>query len=199
MRYVVIDPGHGGPDSGAVGPTGLREADVAMTLAWYTMATLLRDQRLDATPVLTRCGDTGLTLTARADTANVLHAKPGCEVVAFLSIHCNAHHNEAAEGFEVWTAPGWSEADTLATGIWSAMRRDFPTRRPRLDMSDGDPDKEARFAVLVKTVMPAVLVEAGFISNHVEEALLRDDAWLHAMGDCLAGAVAEFCDMEPGP
>ena len=166
---LMIDPGHGGSDPGAVGPGGARECDIALAVSMMTAGLFADSERHTAS--LTRWTDKFVELDDRCAIANNRDAD------VFVSIHCNAAEAASATGFEVFTSPGWTEADPIATAIWQDLRAAFPDMRGRLDSSDGDPDKEARFRVLVGTDMPAVLVELGFISNPEEEKRLADPAF----------------------
>ena len=98
----------------------------------------------------------------------------------YVSIHVNAAaadckwHN--ATGWEVYTSPGKTKSDILATCMWNAAKNylgDLTTMRS--DWSDGDPDKEAKFFVLTKTKCPAVLVENLFMDNKEDLRVLTGD------------------------
>ena len=168
MKFC-IDPGHGGYDPGAVGPSGLKEKDVTLSVA------LLLAQELKAAGqevILTRDSDNTPwdpddDLWARCNIANQFGAN------VFISIHANAAGSPQGKGMEVYTTKGQTGADPIAESIADSMIAAFPGLVFRADMSDGDKDKEANYYVLVKTNMPAVLVELAFISNPTEEALLR--------------------------
>lgn len=169
-RIIVFDPGHGGYndtgqyDAGAVGPSGTQEADVALEICNYLRAMAEAD---GWQVLMTRIDQNGsYYLTPRAQMANETGA------AAFVSIHCNSFSSPQANGFEVWTAPGQTESDNLATCVYEALAAAFPFLNGRPDYGDGDPDKEERFTVLVATAMPAILVECAFISNPNEEQLL---------------------------
>lgn len=162
MKYL-IDPGHGGRDPGAVGPAGTNECDIALSVSLMVAGHLGSNQARECH--LTRYKDCFLTLDKRCEIAN-----NWADVL--ISIHCNAAESQSATGFEVFTSPGYTAADPIATSLWEGLRQTFPGMRARLDASDGDPDKEARFRVLTGTTMPAVLVELGFISNPEEEKRL---------------------------
>lgn len=162
---VVVDPGHGGSDPGAVNPaTGRRESDINLRLA-----EIFREVSAGAAfdIVSLRMTDTLVTLEDRVRLANQLDPE------AFISFHCNAAENPDAHGFEVWTSPGQTDADGLATLLYTALDETLPTIG-RQCLDDGDPDKEANFYVLRKTASPAVLIEFGFISNPDEEKWLAD-------------------------
>ena len=115
----------------------------------------------------------------------------------FISLHCNAAENTAAKGMEVFTSPGETGADPFATMIYEELAAMFPDQLQRTDYSDGDPDKEARFTVLMETNMPAVLVEMGFITNWQEEAELCDPKRQAEIAVAIGRAVdryaAEYC------
>ena len=100
MKTICIDPGHGGKDSGALGPSGLREKDVALTVALLLATELSRDAKI----VLTRENDVFVELSERAAIAN----RAGADF--FLSVHCNSGEPGSGEGFEVYTTPGLTAA-----------------------------------------------------------------------------------------
>jgi N-acetylmuramoyl-L-alanine amidase len=103
-----------------------------------------------------------------------------------LSIHCNSADNASARGYEVWTSPGRTDADVVATAIYRELTCLLQGLPGRLDLSDGDPDKEARFYVLTQSTMPAVLVESLFVSNPEDERCLRDQGILTRLAEAYA-------------
>lgn len=163
---VCIDAGHGGRDPGAIGTRGTREAALNLRVA-EKVASLFSSY--GQKPMMTRTNNTCLTLERRAGVANE-H-----QVDVFVSIHCNSAENPKATGFEVWTTRGDTAADGLAEQVYCAITERVSEMRGRPDRSDGDSDREADFYVLRKTKAPAVLVELGFLSNPVDEALLLSD------------------------
>lgn len=170
MRHIVIDPGHGGPDPGAIGPeTSLRECDVALSISEMAV-TLMKDELQEVDVSLTH-GGLGSSLQRRCDYANEIRA------MMFVSIHCNAAEARSAHGFEVFTSRGTTRADLVAASLYASISRHFPELRARTDYDDGDIDKEANFYVLRNTSMPAVLVETAFITNFSEEILLGSLRW----------------------
>ena len=186
---VVIDPGHAGRniDPGAVnGSTGLQEADVALVISRQVANYLLNvgyEVKLTRTEWEQEETD---DLSYRTALANDW----GADI--FISLHCNSAANESAEGYEVWTSPGQTEGDRLATCIYKQIAAEFPDRAGRTDYSDGDPDKESRFYVLVYTDAPACLVEMAFISNDAEAALLADAAWQDRYARAIARGVTDY-------
>lgn len=160
----MIDAGHGGRDPGAVGPGGAKEKRIALTVALLTGG-ILAAAGVDV--FYTRKDDTFLELPERAKLANAT------SVDLFLSVHCNSAGTPAS-GFEVYTTPGQTLSDAYATELFMAFGREFPAMPKRVDSKDGDPDKEAEFAVLRLTRMPAVLFELEFIHTVQGAAFLQD-------------------------
>ena len=191
---IVIDPGHAGRniDPGAVhAATGLQEADVALVIS-----------RLVETYLCAVGYEVKLTRTEweQAETDDLSYRTALANDWAadiFISIHCNSAENPSAEGYEVWTSPGDTLGDTLATCLYRQIAAEFSDRAGRTDYSDDDPDKESRFYVLVHTDAPACLVEMAFISNDEEAALLADAAWQDRYAIAIArGATDYFVAME---
>lgn len=180
IQKICLDPGHGGTDPGAVGPTGLLESQAALQIAKYARRGFL-DTGLEV--VCTRSDDKYVSLPGRCEIANTGFAD------LFLSIHCNAFSNPMAHGGEVWTSVGPTQADPIAQRIFESMAESFSKLQMRYDKSDGDDDKEAGFAVLRGTRMPAVLVEVAFISNPIEEQWLRDVGWKMRMAGAIVSGV----------
>ena len=186
---VVIDPGHAGRniDPGAVNKTtGLQEADIALSVSRLVEKYLLAvgyEVKLTRTEWEQEETD---DLSYRTALAN----EWGADI--FISLHCNSAANQSAEGYEVWTSPGNTLGDKLATRIYGQIAAEFPDRAGRTDYSDGDPDKESRFYVLVHTDAPACLVEMAFISNDEEAGLLADAAWQDRYARAIARGVTDY-------
>ncbi len=183
---VVVDPGHGGADPGAVNGN-VEEAELNLDLALEFML----EARSSFDVILTRKVDKEVSLAARVAIANAQEAD------AFLSFHCNAAENKNAHGFEVWTTPGETAADALATSIFKALGKAFPLMYGRQDTDDGDPDKEKNFYVLRNTKAPAVLIEFGFLSNDEEAAFLCDALNQFVMVEAVISAVKEWLKATP--
>ena len=164
---IVVDPGHGGPDSGAIGPTGTYEKNITLAIG-LNLAGLLRSA--GAQVVLTRSTDVTPAvgtysersdLQARTKIANDLKAD------LFISLHNDAFSNPAATGTTTYyssDSPVAAQSKAFADNIQSELLKAvaLPNRGV----------KDASFYVIKNTKMPAVLVEVGFISNPAEEKLL---------------------------
>jgi N-acetylmuramoyl-L-alanine amidase len=186
---ITLDAGHGGKDPGAVGPTGQREKDIVLAVA-LRMACLLEDAGVRTH--LTRCDDRFLELHERAQLANE------ADTDLFLSLHCNSAERWDATGFEVFTTPGQTDADEFATSLFLEFAKRFPSRPKRMDDKDGDPDKEASFAVLRLTRMPAALFELDFISNTAAGAWMARPENQDAMAEALCDGVLKHLGRTPG-
>ena len=170
---ICIDPGHGGADPGAVGPTGLKEKDVNLAVG-LKLAELLKPI---AEVKLTRTKDIAVSLKDRAAIANSFK----CDY--FISVHSNSFTDRKVGGVETWAyAPG-GNGEKLAKAV-----------QPELVKATGFANRGVKFntafAVLRDTKAPAILTETGFISNPAEEKLLKTDAFRDKIARAIAQGVA---------
>ncbi|HOB44188.1 MAG TPA: N-acetylmuramoyl-L-alanine amidase, partial [Bacillota bacterium] len=157
---IMIDPGHGGNDSGAVGPSGAKEKDINLAVA-ERLHLLMSESGIEA--YMTRIGDEEVSLAKRAEKANNISAD------YFISIHCNAANSPTAHGTETYHYPGSVKGRALA----QAVQQELVSATGLADRGV----KEANFYVLRMTAMPAILVELAFLSNPEEERLLATSAF----------------------
>jgi N-acetylmuramoyl-L-alanine amidase len=162
MQVVCLDPGHGGADPGALGPSGLKESGMALDVC-------LRAQKLLAPHVrchLTRSTDVFIRLSDRPKISNKLNAD------VFVSYHFNSAGVSVPNSWEIFTTPGQNNSDRLASAIGTQHAKQFPGQKARADYSDRDIDKEANFTVLRGTDCPSCLMEGEFIhTRHGEELI----------------------------
>jgi len=226
LIVVAIDPGHGGEDPGAIGPTGLREKDVVLAVALQ-----LRD-RLNARPgmraMLTRDADFFVPLQDRVRKARRVQAD------LFVSIHADAFLTPTARGASVFalsqsgassTAARWmasrENAADLVGGVIIKNRHE-DVMRTLLDMSTTAQIKDslklgsevlgqigrvgrlhkarveqAGFAVLKAPDIPSILVETAFISNPDEEQKLRDPDYQRELVEALATGIGRYFARNP--
>lgn len=182
MKTICIDAGHGGQDPGALGPMNMRESDVTLKVALMLRDLLQGECRV----IMTRSADIFVGLSMRALIANQQEAD------LFLSIHCNSGPAGEGTGFEVWTSPGQTESDRFATFLYQSFENKFPGKPRRFDTSDGDPDKESKFTVLVSTKMPAALMELEFIHTKAGASWLSDTVNQKACAEALADGVRDY-------
>jgi len=215
---VMIDPGHGGKDPGAIGPTGLKEKDVVLEIGRKIREKLSRSGEFDVR--MTRDEDVFIPLEERTAMANKGRAD------IFVSLHINASRNQRAEGFstyvlsrgasnredlelaarengvpirkfqgvkfiidDMFTGARKNESLRLAKTVNDAVVRHVSTRYPGVHTLGL---KQAPFYVLVGARMTAVLVEASFISNAREESRLRDPSCLDGIADGVVEAIRYY-------
>lgn len=182
---IVIDPGHGGSDSGAVGPTGLREKDVALSVAQRTEE-LLRSA--GAAVIMTRTTDRDVSYP-KAPSAHELQSRVDVaqehpETELFLSVHCNAFTNPDANGMETYYYAASEEGARFATLLNEELARAGDVRNRGV--------KTANFYVLRHSAVPASLVELAFISNPREEALLARMDYQERLAQALFRAIVRY-------
>ena len=156
MIKIVIDAGHGGSDSGAVG-NGLMEKDITLPIS-LKVGEVLKRHKLDI--FYTRTSDEYVSLTKRAEMANDLNAD------YFVSIHINSFKDSNANGVEVLYYP------TSISGI--ELARSIQNKLIEIGFTDRGIKPRGDLTVLSKTKMTAVLVEAGFISNKDDINILKN-------------------------
>ena len=225
---VAIDPGHGGQDPGAVGPTGKREKDITLAVARELA------RQVNATPglkaYLTRDSDVFIPLPMRAQKARSAKAD------IFISIHADAAENRAAKGSSVyvlstkgassqrarWLADKENAADlvggvrlqqtegTLANVLLDLAQSGYMKASEdaaghvlgglkRIGKNHKPNIERANFAVLRTSDMPAMLVETAFISNPDEERRLMDPAYQRQIAGAVLDGVHTFFSRQPPP
>lgn len=182
-KVIVIDPGHGGKDPGAEGPTGLKEKTVNMDVSLLA-AHLLRQS--GARVVLTRSSDTYVGLERRTEIADSVNAD------IFVSIHMNAH----PKSFKAGTSTYYRRDDISGLGVSQEDNRVLTQQlQAQLLQSLGRRNigmKQANFVVLRTAKMPSALVEASFISNPEEEDLLKQDSYRAQIAEAAARGIAGY-------
>ena len=180
MKTVCLDPGHGGSDPGACGPT-LRESD-------QTLDVCLRAREILSpycNVIMTRTDDEYVGLTARAEFSN----RNDSDV--FISYHFNSAETPA-DGFELFTTPPENNSDKLAAKIWSAHRKQFPNQKDR-------GVKTANFTVIAKAACPAVLVEGEFIHTLAGEAFVQSKENRQKMAHAVADGALAYLGLDTAP
>lgn len=221
LRVIALDPGHGGHDPGAVGPTGLMEKDLVLDVA-RRVARLVQ-ARLGAKALLTRDDDRFVSLQERTSFANRERAD------LFVSIHANAHRQANHAGVETYflsseatdsearqvaalensvvqlekAAVQGRSADIVRAILWDLAQSEFQMESSRLaeivqesmTRSLRIPNrgiKQAGFYVLGGAAMPAILVEIGFVTNPREERRLRSATYRDEIARAIFAGLAEY-------
>jgi len=215
IHTIVIDPGHGGKESGALGPDGLMEKDATLTLCRKLADNL--ETHLKTRVILTRTDDSVVPLDQRTAIANQYHAD------LFLSVHMNAAVVKGAHGSETYflsleasdeLAKKAADVEnaasrTAAAGtdlkliLWDLAQQQYLNESSRfaqavqeeMNRATGVQNrgvKQAPFKVLVGATMPAALVEVAFITNPDEETKLKSDAFQKLVIDALTTAIERY-------
>lgn len=173
-RVVVIDPGHGGPDPGAIGRGGLRETNIVLPIG-IEVAKILEQQGVQT--VLTRQDERDLDLAPRVAIAERANAD------VFVSIHANAINLSRPDinGLETYYAPGSTRGATLARTIHNSILQSLNVRDRGV--------RSARFYVIRRTSMPATLVETGFVTGAEDAPKLASPAFRSQMATAIARGI----------
>ena len=214
---IVIDPGHGGHDSGTLGPDGIEEKDVVLDVS-LRLGKLLK-QRLGADVIFTRSDDTFIPLETRTAIANKAQAD------LFVSVHANSSPDPSARGVETYYLNFTSSPESLEL----AARENAVSQQSIHQLSDlvkkialhdkidesrefasdvekylydgldqGNPGlkdrgvKQAPFVVLIGANMPSILAEISFLTNPDDERELRDPNYRQRIAESLYRGIARY-------
>ncbi|CEJ42128.1 Cell wall hydrolase/autolysin [Umezakia ovalisporum] len=171
---VMIDPGHGGQDPGAIGIGGIREKDVILPIS-KRIAEILQQNGVQA--LLTRDSDYFVSLPGRVSLAQRARAD------LFVSIHANAISLSRPDvnGLETYY---YDSGQSLARSIHSSVLQNINVRDRNV--------RRARFYVLRKSAIPSVLVEVGFVTGREDAAKLRTTAYQNQMADAIARGILQY-------
>lgn len=219
LRTIVLDPGHGGKDPGAVGPSGLKEKDIVLDISLRLKR--LIEERMPARVVMTRSEDAFVPLEERTSIANRSKGD------FFISIHVNAAPRSKAVGFETYflskepsdndarasafrenmvvslegvspremanlQAILWDLAQTMYIQESSELAQMVQDELDKILRVDNRGIKTAPFFVLMGAAMPSILVETAFISNPEEERKLQDEGYRQRVAEALYAAIFRF-------
>ncbi len=198
-RIVILDAGHGGEDGGASSKSGVKEKDLNLSVS-LLLADSLRLKGV--TVILTRDTDRllydpnsnykgqkkALDLKARKEIAERVKSEHPKSEILFVSIHMNSYPSESAKGLQVWYSPN-SEAESR-----SLAEKIQNTARDLLQPSNNRKIKKAgsNIYLLDRIMIPAVLVECGFLSNEGEATLLSDATYQKKLTSALFSAIMDY-------
>lgn len=186
-KRIVLDPGHGGSDTGAIGPTGVTEKSIALRIA-KRLKVLLEAEGAEV--ILTRTEDTEVS-PKKAQATDVEELQARCDIAnqnsadIFLSIHLDAFSGPEAHGttgyyYEMGSADSRRLADCIKRGV---LRR--------LGTFDRG-TKPCAFYVCRHTDMPATLLETAFVSNPREEQMMNSEEGVENAAQGIAAGIAEY-------
>lgn len=196
-KVIVVDPGHGGADGGAVGSTGVEEKEINLAVA-KRLATVLG--QAGAAVLLTRETD---TMLSNPDTAGMMSKKRQdltmrvrmaneSKADLYISVHCNSYRADTSQhGAQTFSQPGSKESKRLGQCLQHELVQ-------VLDKSNKRKAKEvADYFINENTKMPSAIVEIGFITNPKEEKLLLDPAYQSKVAFAIySGIVKYFAESE---
>ena len=191
---IFIDNGHGLMTAGKRSPDGLfREPFYNREIARRVVSDL-KDRGLDAELLVPE--DDDISLEERVRRVNAACFLLGKQNVILVSIHVNAAGNGSkwlnATGWSVYTCKGQTESDKLAECLCQAAIKNFPGRRIRTDISDGDMDWEEGFYILRKSLCPAVLTENFFMDSRDDLEYLQSRAGKQDVVDTHVEGIVEY-------
>jgi N-acetylmuramoyl-L-alanine amidase len=221
ISTIIIDPGHGGKDPGAIarqtinGKTEqITEKDIVLK-SGLILRDLLNQTYPDKRIIMTRDTDIYLTLDQRAETANAVPVKDN-EAVIFISIHANSSVNSNARGYEVWhitsnyrrsllDSSKHNYSPDISVILNAMMEEEFTTESIILansilsglgkELGSSAPSrgrKAENWFVVRNSRMPAVLVELGFVSNKTDAVLMTSDEGLQKLTSALYNGIKNF-------
>jgi N-acetylmuramoyl-L-alanine amidase len=215
---LVIDPGHGGHDTGTIGPTGLMEKDLCLDVA-LRLGKIIAQRLPGADVVYTRSDDTYIPLEERTNLANQSKAD------LFISIHANSSHNQAARGIETYylNLKGSPEAMEVAARENASSQEGVHdledlvkkiARNEKIDESREFAEdiqdslakriqksartvrnrgvRKAPFVVLIGADMPSILTEISFLSNPSDEQLLKKPEYRQRVAEGLYQGIVSY-------
>ncbi len=178
---IFIDAGHGGPDPGAVG-NGVIEQAVNLNVA-NELARLLRAGGYQVMQYRTT-RDENVLSNKNADLTNRANMADNWGADYFISIHTNSSPNPSANGFEAYVYRLGGQAEALAQSIVSSVVRQLGSKDNGV--------RQANFAVLRRTNMPATLLELGYLTNPTEALNLNSPAWQRAVAKAIYDGINDF-------
>jgi len=198
---IILDPAHGGvnPLTGQYVTPGKRSFHPVDGAVYFegeemrayacTWSQIFRKAGYEVVFTVDPNDPKDIALSQRVRKVNAFHAQKKSIV---FPIHSNAATSPQAHGHEVFTSPGVTNSDQLATFWLEEFKVSQPQIHVRKDLTDGDGDKESRFAMLTQTNCVAVYLEMLFHTNDVEVRILRSQTFKEETGQALLRAVKKY-------
>lgn len=180
-KVIVVDPGHGGIDPGAIGSSGTREKEITMDTS-LRLAALLR--QAGAEVILTRQGDQELSRHKRDDLAKRVALANDNHADLFIGVHVNCFGGKREHGAQTFSQPGREDSWLFN----QAIQRDLV----RVLKNTNRVSKKVDYYITRNVKAPAVIVEIGFISNPAEEKLLSDPVYQDKVAWAIYAGVVKY-------
>ena len=186
-KTVIIDPGHGGIDVGAVGIDGSLEKNINLSIS-LDLYDFLMVSGINA--VLTRDGDYEVYRAGEQRTKSDLYNRMdyinSVPDSILISIHQNHFENEAEWGTQIWYSPNDEKSPTLADKILNSVKKNIQPENKRINKKSDD-----SYYILYKAQKPSVMVECGFVSNENENKRLQDKEYQRDMAYSVLAGICE--------
>jgi N-acetylmuramoyl-L-alanine amidase len=181
QRYsILLDPGHGGLDRGAVSPDGIKEKDIALSMAKKLKAEL---ENIAIDVHMTRSSDELIALDER----NKILKNTNADI--FISIHINSSWNPSLQGINLWYSPGDRETDRqFAEAIEKDIKNKLPLKWKGI--------KVAPFVVLQGSSIPAIMVHVGFLTNKEDLTIITSPEFQQRFVRVFATAVSRYINAQ---
>lgn len=200
-RVYVLDPGHGGinPKTGKYVTSGKRSPEWSDGTIYYEgvgnreiaskVGRNLKALGIAFAYTVVPSDFVDVSLSERVNRVNLLHKTKKC---VLISIHSNAAKDRSAKGYEVFTSPGQTTSDSLATILFKEFSKIFKQLKGRTAFQDGDPDKEAKFTMVAGPKCPAMLIETMFHTNETECKILLSEEGKEKIATAITNAIVEM-------
>ena len=186
-KTVIIDPGHGGIDVGAVGIDGSLEKNINLSIS-LDLYDFLMVSGINA--VLTRDGDYEVYRAGEQRTKSDLYNRMdyinSVPDSILISIHQNHFENEAEWGTQIWYSPNDEKSPTIADKILNSVKKNIQPENNRINKKSDD-----SYYILYKAQKPSVMVECGFVSNENENKRLQDKEYQRDMAYSILAGICE--------
>lgn len=186
-KTVIIDPGHGGIDVGAVGIDGSLEKNINLSISLDLYDFLMVS---GINTVLTRDGDYEVYRAGEQRTKSDLYNRMDYINTVpdsiLISIHQNHFENEAEWGTQIWYSPNDEKSPTIADKILNSVKKNIQPENKRINKKSDD-----NYYILYKAQKPSVMVECGFVSNENENKRLQDKEYQRDMAYSILAGICE--------
>ena len=192
-KYVVaVDPGHGGFDPGKVGVSGVLEKDINLSISWKVKQQL---EKKGIEVIMTRTTDQGLYTEGEqnkksADMRKRVETIQASGAAIAVSIHQNSFTDTVSKGSQVFYYTGSKEGQRLANLIQTSIKETIKDDNHRVEKGNTD------YYMLRKVTCPIVIVECGFLSNPMEEALLMEEDYQKKIAKGITKGIIKYLTEE---
>lgn len=188
MKIVILDNGHGKETPGKrspVWPDGSQLFEYEFNRDIVKRIANLLSHKVETKILVPEITD--ISLGERCRRANQIYA--GNKEAILISIHANAG---GGTGWECYTTPGVTRSDVLATTLYEMAGKEFPNEKMRMDLRDGDPDKEENFYIIKNTNCPAVLTENFFMDTEKDCRLIMSNTGRQRIAEFHVKAILKY-------